>query len=293
MRLVSYNIQYCKGKDGCYDIDRIVQEVKGADVIALQEVERFWKRSGYTDQVAKIAHKLGDYYWVYGAGIDMHVNLPASDAKPPKGSPQPRQQFGNMLLSRKPIQYSRHHLLPKYGSVGPLSLQRSAIEGIILCGNTPLRIYSVHLTHLSSETRIPQVQRLLEIHHSAQREGVPVSGDYSGMDWASDLDSQQVPANAIFTGDFNFMPDAPEYDQIVGPVSDYGGRISNPEGFVDAWAHCGNPEMSGVTSDVEGAPARLDYFFVSVPLRNKITACTIDNHAQGSDHQPIWLDITL
>jgi len=41
MKLVTYNIQYTKGKYYRYDVDRIVQSVKGADVIALQEVERF------------------------------------------------------------------------------------------------------------------------------------------------------------------------------------------------------------------------------------------------------------
>jgi endonuclease/exonuclease/phosphatase family metal-dependent hydrolase len=47
IKLVAYNIQYTKGKDYRYDVDRIVQAIKGADVIALQEVERFWKRSKY------------------------------------------------------------------------------------------------------------------------------------------------------------------------------------------------------------------------------------------------------
>jgi len=62
MQLVTYNIQYTKGKDYRYDVDRIVQSVKGADVIALQEVERFWKRSGMTDQPAEIAKRLSSYY---------------------------------------------------------------------------------------------------------------------------------------------------------------------------------------------------------------------------------------
>ena len=53
MKLVTYNIQYTKGKDYRYDVDRIVQAIKGADVIALQEVERFWKRSGMTDQIGR------------------------------------------------------------------------------------------------------------------------------------------------------------------------------------------------------------------------------------------------
>jgi endonuclease/exonuclease/phosphatase family metal-dependent hydrolase len=291
MKIVSYNIQYCKGKDDRYDIDRIIREIEGADIIALQEVDRFWKRSGYTDQVAKIAEGLKDYYWVFGAGIDMHAGLRANSDKARVGNPQHRHQFGNMLLSRTPIIYSRHHLLPKYGSTGPLSLQRSAIEGVVLCGKTPLRIYSVHLTHLCSATRLPQIQRLLEIHHSARREGTPINGDLSGMDWMSESPDQNVPANAIFMGDFNFTPDAPEYKKMVGPTSDYGGRISNPEDFVDAWVFCGNDEMSGATSDVQGDPARLDYFFVSTALRYKITSCRIDDQATGSDHQPIWLEI--
>ena len=62
MKFVSYNIQYCKGKDDRYDIDRIIREIEDADIIALQEVERFWKRSAYTDQVEKIAEGLKDYY---------------------------------------------------------------------------------------------------------------------------------------------------------------------------------------------------------------------------------------
>ncbi len=293
MKFLSYNIQYCKGKDGRDDVDRIIQEIEGADIIALQEVERFWKRSGNIDQVARISEGLKGYYWVYGAGVDLHIDLDTNSNFVANDGMPPRQQFGNMLLSRKPIIYSRHHLLPKYGSVGPLSLQRSVIEGVVQCGQTPLRIYSVHLTHLSSATRMPQVQRLLDIHHFARREGTPISGDLSNMDWADDPGDQHVPAHAIFMGDFNFMPDAPEYEQMVGPISDYGGRISNPEGFVDAWVSCGNAEMAGATSDVEGEPARLDYCFVSTALRDRITSCTIDNDAQGSDHQPISLEMDL
>jgi endonuclease/exonuclease/phosphatase family metal-dependent hydrolase len=64
MRLASYNIQYGFGKDGKNDLARIVGEIRGADVIALQEVERHWKRTGYADQTAEIARLLPDYYWV-------------------------------------------------------------------------------------------------------------------------------------------------------------------------------------------------------------------------------------
>ena len=54
MKIVSYNIQYCKGQDDRIDPDRIASEIQGADVMALQEVDRHWPRTGNVDQVAEI-----------------------------------------------------------------------------------------------------------------------------------------------------------------------------------------------------------------------------------------------
>jgi len=47
MKLVSYNIQYGFGADGVYDLARIANVVKGADIVALQEVERNWGEQGW------------------------------------------------------------------------------------------------------------------------------------------------------------------------------------------------------------------------------------------------------
>ena len=49
MKLVSYNIQYGRGRDGVFDLQRIAAAVAGADIIALQEIERYWQRSGMVD----------------------------------------------------------------------------------------------------------------------------------------------------------------------------------------------------------------------------------------------------
>ncbi|MEE8365158.1 MAG: endonuclease/exonuclease/phosphatase family protein [Gammaproteobacteria bacterium] len=286
MKLVTYNIQYGKGLDGQVDLDRIADEIHGADIIALQEVERFWPRTGNVDQVAELYTHFNDYYWAYGAGVDLHVE--GSTPQAPR-----RRQFGNMLLSRFPLLYSRHHLLPKYGSTGPLSIQRSAIEASIHIGDFAIRFYSVHLTHLSAETRLPQIEKLLDIHQKAQYEGAPVSGNLSGMDLESGVDSQQVPDLAIMMGDFNFQPDSREYNRIIGPISDYGGHVSNPVGLVDAWCECGNDKMDGKTSDVNKVPARLDYCFVSAQIRDRIKSCRVDTTATGSDHRPVWIEIDL
>ncbi len=49
MRIVTYNIQFGLGKDGRFDLERVADEVDGADIIALQEVERYWQRCGNID----------------------------------------------------------------------------------------------------------------------------------------------------------------------------------------------------------------------------------------------------
>ncbi len=288
MKFVTYNIQYGKGRDGHINFERIIAEiaVADADVIALQEVERFWPRSGNTDQVQVIAEGLGGYFWVYGPGVDLHIegNTPAQNA---------RRQFGNLLLCRRPILSARHHLLPKYGSTGPLSIQRSVVEATVRFGDRPLRVYALHLTHLSGATRLPQVEALLAIHFNAAFEGAPICGDLSGLDWAESAGPQAVPEEAVLLGDFNFQPDSAEYDRMAGPPGDYGGRVANPRGFVDAWCAAGHDLAAGFTSDVNGQPARLDYCFVSNSLKRRITGCRVNDAATGSDHFPLWTDIDL
>ena len=287
MKLLTYNIQYCKGKDNKVDIKRIINEIKGADIIALQELDRFWPRTDNADQVEQITAAMPDYYWVYGPGVDLHADQYSVNNK------GIRRQFGNLIMSRSPILSSRNHLLPKYGSVDPLSIQRSALEATILCGERLLRIYSVHLTHLSAQTRLPQIDRLLQIHRDAILEGFPVSGNLDGFDWQDGVGNQTVSAEAIIMGDFNCQPDSEEYLRMAGPVSDYGSHIVNPAGFVDSWTYCKHDKMTGVTSDINGILARLDYCFVSTSLRDCIASCRVDEQAQGSDHQPVWVGIDI
>ncbi len=286
MQFVSYNIQYGKGSDGVVDLARIAAEVTGADIIALQEVDRYWPHTGMIDQVALLTGHLPGYYWAYGPGVDIHVE----GAAPGDG----RRQFGNMILSRFPILRSRHHLLPKTGSVDALSIQRSTVEATIDCGDKRLRIYSVHLCHLAAASRLPQVRRLMEIHRSAVHEGAPMCGDLGDLGdiaYAAGIADQAVPHHAIMLGDFNCQPDSAEYELITGPVSDYGGRVTPEDGFVDAWVAASNDRAEGHTSDVRDVPAVLDYCFVSPALRAQVKSCRVDTEATGSDHFPLWTGI--
>jgi len=288
MLVASYNIQYGRGRDGRFDLGRIAGELAGADLVALQEVERYWRRSGLVDQPAELARALGMAHWAYGPGVDLHLEA-AGGAAPPGA----RRQFGNMLLARTPLLWVRNHLLPKYASTGPMSLQRSALEAVIETAAGPIRVYSVHLTHLSSETRMPQIERLLALHRDACREGAPIACGSIGEEWVDEGLPVAMPRHALLLGDFNMQPDAPEYQRMVGPLSPYGGRITNPEGFADTWTVAGHDEHEGVTADVRGQPARLDYCFVSSALAPRVRGARIDAAARGSDHQPIWIELDL
>ena len=287
MKLVTYNIHYGIGKDDRLDLDRIIEAVSGADIIALQEVERFWQRTGMVDQRTEIAAKLPEFHWVYGAGLDMDASMVDGQGRPSHR----RRQFGNMLLSRLPIISSRNHLLPKFGATNQRTMQRAALEGVIeMPALGPLRIYSTHLCHLSSGMRLPQVDCLLKVHREAPGEG----GAWSGGD--PDPDSgwtegtmPPMPKDAILMGDFNFEPTDPEYPKVVGPWSQQEGRISPLNGFVDSWVAAGHGEEEGLTCD----DLRIDYIFVSSGHAPAIRSSWIDSEANGSDHQPYWCEIDL
>ncbi|TIX31723.1 MAG: EEP domain-containing protein, partial [Mesorhizobium sp.] len=116
MKLVSYNIQYGFGSDGRYDLARAARVVDGADIIALQEVERHWQRTNEDDQPEILSRLLPDYHWVYGPAFDMD----ASERRDGRIVNR-RRQFGTMVLSKLPIVWSRLHTLPLRRTVRPLN----------------------------------------------------------------------------------------------------------------------------------------------------------------------------
>jgi endonuclease/exonuclease/phosphatase family metal-dependent hydrolase len=277
MRFVSYNIQYGTGKDGRVDLPRIAAELgPGPDVIALQEVERYFSASGMTDQAAEIAALLPEHHWVYGPGVDLDASLRGGDGK----VVHRRRQFGNMLLSKTPILSSRNHLLPKRDLGQVLSLQRTALECVIATPDGPVRVYCLHLAHASADERLLQIARLLELLREAPEAGGVWSGDADGLKWSLDASPPPMPRPAVILGDFNLVPDSAEYGLLTGAEA----------GLSDAWLTAGNDPAAGATCNEDKGPVRIDYGFLTPELAGRVRGMRVDRDARGSDHQPIHLE---
>ena len=81
MKLVTYNIRFGLGADQKIDLERITDTVKNADIIALQEVERYWQRSGMTDQPEIISKHLKNYYRVFSRPLMWMQVRPTATAR--------------------------------------------------------------------------------------------------------------------------------------------------------------------------------------------------------------------
>jgi endonuclease/exonuclease/phosphatase family metal-dependent hydrolase len=285
MLLASYNIQYCLGRDGRYDLPRVARDIEQADIVALQEVERFWQRSGMTDQPAEIAARLPEHHWVFGANLDMDASLRDGAGK----LVNRRRQFGTMILSRYPIISSRNFPLPKYAASNQHSIQQGLLEAVIDPGPGPIRFYSVHLSHLCTGTRTPQIEAILDILRRAPDEGGAWCGIHPdpAAGW-TEGGPAPMPREIVLMGDLNFEQGSEEYDRMLGPRSAKYGRVTHREGLTDAWTAAGEDEAEGRTTP---ATRRIDHCFVSTTLAQRVRRMWIDSTAAGSDHYPIFIQM--
>ncbi|HEY5909649.1 MAG TPA: endonuclease/exonuclease/phosphatase family protein [Verrucomicrobiae bacterium] len=100
LRVLTYNVHHGEGVDGRLDLDRIATVIRAAspDLVALQEVDRYARRTGGIDQTATYARLTGLHAW-FGA------------AMPFQGG-----EYGQALLSRWPLQQPT--VLPLPGTRG-------------------------------------------------------------------------------------------------------------------------------------------------------------------------------
>lgn len=285
MKFASYNIQFGVGLDGIFDPDRIAESLRGADVIALQEVTRGWPNNGEVDLVERIVSLFPDFHWVYGPACDIHRSSARIDGR----VVDLRAQFGNMVLSRWPILTNRMLLLPRARTYEKLNLQRSASEAVIDAPGGAIRVYSVHLDHVSPEERIAQIRYLKERVFNFVSEGGAVTG---AVEFG--LPEVPLPDEFVIMGDFNMVPGSPEYCEMTGRDDYFYGRPARHGFAIDALARCGRltgDSYSWIDANRPSERKHLDYCFLSPGLAPRLKDASVDTGAAGSDHLPVWVDL--
>jgi endonuclease/exonuclease/phosphatase family metal-dependent hydrolase len=282
MRLITWNVQWCRGIDLAVDPARIVhtaREIADFDVLCLQEVAVNFPGlpgSRGEDQVAELSRALPGFSAHYGA---------ATDVDDGKGG---RSLFGNLVFSRLPVIQAFRHLLPWPADPAVISMQRIAVEVVVLAPWGPVRVTTTHLEYYSPTQRRAQVDALRMLHQEACSHALaPRIQDDPGQPF----EARPRPASAILTGDFNFKSDGPDYRRITAPFD-----AGTAPAFIDAWTHA-HPGIShapsaGLYEDSWAKPPFCcDFIFVTADLAARVRDVTIDAQTQASDHQPVLIEL--
>ena len=285
--VASYNIQFGLGQDGVYDLDRIVNDVKDADIVCFQEVTTNWQACDGDNQPHLLTDKLNMFSVYYSA-----FDLDSSYRKNSGCVVNKRRTFGNMVLSRWPITYSRSHSLGRPPTPIPddfkdprTDLPRNAVEAVIDIPDAPVRVMSVHLSHLPGSQRVNQIETLGDLMFSLPNEGVLwESNDAMIEPWTQGHPAPPVVASTILCGDFNFKPNDPEYLAMLKSFN-----------LIDSWLAAPNaPHPRPATCvELDGSGVTLDYIFLTSEISKSVVRAEVKNNTKASDHFPLICELEL
>jgi endonuclease/exonuclease/phosphatase family metal-dependent hydrolase len=277
MRLITWNIQWGKGYDGKVDLARIVsvaRQLADADVFCFQEVsDNFTALDGGEDQSAVLAKLLPDHRPVF---------RPAVETIDSEGR---LHRFGNMTLSRLPVQQVTSHLLPWPGANVVRSMRRHALDVTVQTAFGPLRTVNTHLEFHSAAQREAQIMRLLDLQEEASTGPLSAKREHT-----EPYGAQTLAASSLLCGDFNFDVSDPQHALL---------QKSNRPGlkYRDAWTirHGERPHAPtcGIHDRAQwpnGADCR-DFIFVTEDLSSRISRVEVDGVTDASDHQPVLIEI--
>ena len=274
MNLISWNIQWCRGLDGRVDparIGRTVRSLCEPDILCFQEVAAGFAAlpgSAGEDQSALLAREFPGYTAHFAWGVDV------------PGEGCARGRFGNLILTRLPVQRVLRHSLPWPADAGVPSMPRVAIEAVVRAPWGWVSVTTTHLEYYSAKQRAAQLGRLCELH----AERLAYAGSTAAQAYKSGpFEPFPQPAASILTGDFNMRPE----DPILADLQ---------ECYVDAWraAHPDEPHPPSFglfDPQFSSAPYCCDFVFVSKELESRIVSVRIDAQTQASDHQPVIVEL--
>lgn len=144
-KVATYNVEAWQE---CLDNTDVLAEgiaATGADIVGLQEIDMFLRRSGYKDMAAEIARVAGYPYYRFIRAIDHQGG-----------------QYGTAILSKHPIEKLE---LTNLASVNE---KRSLGRFVINVLGEKINYFNTHLSYIEAELldHIDQVARILENYES-------------------------------------------------------------------------------------------------------------------------------
>ena len=194
MKVMSYNIQHGVGLDNQLSLERIATVIKEseAEIIALQEVDRYYgERSNFEDQAQRLGELL-HFHYRYGANLQFA----------PAAGHTEKQEYGTAILSKHPIIEAENSLLTSLGEE-----QRGVLRAKIDVNGVWLHIFNTHLG-LDTSGRIAQVQELIAITSAYQGPKVLV-GDFNTNAASEEL--QLLVNQTDFVDNFQHVDHIPTY----------------------------------------------------------------------------------
>ncbi|MFW5999021.1 MAG: endonuclease/exonuclease/phosphatase family protein [Halanaerobiaceae bacterium] len=158
--VMTYNIQRGLDMEGNSNLPEISELISGNkfDIVGLNEVDRYTRRSGFQNQIKTLASSTGMNY-VYGPNVDM---IPGS--------------YGNALLTRHRIISAENHTLPGFDKSekrGLLNVKIQLPDG---------EVYNVLVTHLSLNRQERQLQlSWIEDYLDELKKPYFLLGDFNGQ----------------------------------------------------------------------------------------------------------------
>lgn len=289
VRFASFNIQYGVGQDGQYDLERTTKELADLDIICLQEVTTNYRVCNFENQPDKLAKAL-NLYSVYAPAYESTADEVGVDGIIAHGL----RGFGNMILSRWPIIYSRPHSLPRPQTKIPaefhpsVDFPRVALEAVIDINGQSVRVISVHLSHLPGAQQEAQIDVLKRLVANLPNEAPLWENNPRISAWSENKSAPTVPTSTMIFGDFNFEPDSNEYQQMTAPLLDATTSL------IDGWYASNSKSSSDLTCvENDGRFSRLDYLFATPDMSGKIVSAKVDQSIKVSDHFPIFFTVDI
>lgn len=240
-RVMTYNIHWALGPDGKVNTQRIADYIidQNVDLAALNEVPRFWSaRANGRDIIGEIAQETGMSFVFTNNKVELTG----------------KASLGNAILSKYPILFKDHRLLPRVGD----NEQRGWLKAIVDMNGKFLSFWATHLDFHANNT-----ERLM-----------------CGTNFNTWIADESFPV--IFCGDFNDTPNTPIYDLLEKKWTDIWPIAG--DGTLGRTVPCPGPPFN----------ARIDYIWKATSSTSLVpTNAFVGYGIEGSDHYPALTQFVL